>query len=101
MGDEDLARLIVATFIDDMPRQLAALELALGSGDATAMRMGAHSIKGAAANVGEPSLRAIAAQLEKMGEAGDLQSAIAVLPELSSVFESLRPHLQRFRDNEA
>ncbi len=100
MGDEDLARLVVATFIEDMPRQLAALAQALGSADAPAMQMGAHSIKGAAANVGEPSLRAIAAQLEKLGEAGDLQSVIAILPELSSVFESLRPHLQHFCDNE-
>jgi HPt (histidine-containing phosphotransfer) domain-containing protein len=100
MGDENLARLVVATFIEDMPRQLAALAEALGSADAPAMQMGAHSIKGAAANVGEPSLRAIAAQLEKLGEAGDLQSAIAIVPELSAVFESLRPHLQHFCDNE-
>lgn len=100
MGDQDLARLVVATFIEDMPRQLAALAQALGTADAPAMKMGAHSIKGAAANVGEPSLRAIAAQLEKLGEDGDLQSAVAVLPELASVFESLRPHLQHFCDNE-
>lgn len=101
MGDEDLARLVVATFIEDMPRQLAALAQALGSADAPAMQMGAHSIKGAAANVGEPSLRALAAQLEKLGEDGDLQSAEAVLPELSSVYESLKPQLQHFCDNEA
>lgn len=100
MGDEDLARLVVATFIEDMPRQLAALAQALGTADAPAMQMGAHSIKGAAANVGEPSLRAIAAQLEKLGEDGDLKSAVAVLPELSSIFESLKPHLQNFCDNQ-
>lgn len=101
MGDQNLARLVVAAFIEDMPQQLAALTVALGAANAPAMRMGAHSIKGAAANVGEPSLWAIAAQLEKLGETGDLQSAGTVLPELSSVFESLRPQLQQFCDHEA
>jgi len=69
MGDEDLARLVVTTFIEDVSLQLAALRQALGSSNAPALQMGAHSIKGAAANVGEPSLRTIAARLEKLGEA--------------------------------
>ena len=61
MDDEDAARKVTACFLDDLPRQIAALKGYLETGDAPGARRQAHSIKGASANVGGERLRAVAA----------------------------------------
>jgi len=89
MGDEARARRIIAGFLDDMPRQIAALALAVESADAGAARLRAHSIKGAAANVGGLEMRDVAGKLERSGAAADLAAMAAALPELAATFERL------------
>ena len=98
MGNEDLARRVAARFVDDMPKQLAALAAAVARADARTTRCVAHGIKGAAANVGGMPLSDIASKLERLGEAGDLESAARVLPDLSFGFDELKSWLQRFCD---
>jgi HPt (histidine-containing phosphotransfer) domain-containing protein len=96
MGNEDLAQEIVRGFVDDMPLQLARLVQALNDQDASGVRLVAHSIKGAAANVSGLELERIAWKLEQTGSAGNLAGAAAVLPELSASFERLRPVMEKF-----
>ena len=96
MGNEDLAQRIIRGFVEDMPRQIALLAQAVNNRDADAVRLVAHSIKGAAANVGGLEVREIAWKLEQTGRAGDLAAAAATLPELSARFESLRPIMEKF-----
>jgi CheY-like chemotaxis protein len=96
MGNEDLAKRVAGTFIDTMPGQLAALGSALRSLDGPAARLAAHSIKGAAANVGGVAVRDLAARLESLAESGTFDSAAEVLPELFAHFESLKPVMQKF-----
>ena len=57
MGNEELARRIVRTFVNDIPRQLARLAQAVSDGDVQQVRLVAHSIKGAAASVSGPEIR--------------------------------------------
>ena len=97
MGDEELARRIVDGFLADIPRQMAALAEAIGRSDPSAARLYAHSIKGAAANVGGHGMREVAGRLEQLGSAGDLAAAAAVLPELEASFEGTRLAMERFR----
>ncbi len=100
MGNEDLARRVAATFINTMPEQLAALAVAIRSFDAPATRLAAHSLKGAAGNVGGVAVRDLASKLEKLGESGELESAAGFLPELDATFQNLKPVMQRFIDRE-
>jgi PAS domain S-box-containing protein len=100
MGNEKLARRVAATFITSMPQQLTALATAIKSFDGPATRLAAHSIKGAAANVGGSAIRELAAKLEKMGESGEMESAAEVLPALDASFQALRPVIQRFCDDQ-
>jgi signal transduction histidine kinase/DNA-binding response OmpR family regulator len=101
MGNEAMARRVAGTFINTMPEQLAALANAIRSFDAPAARLAAHSIKGAAANVGGTAIRDLAAKLEKLGESGELESAAEFLPELDATFQSLKPVMQRFCDGKS
>jgi HPt (histidine-containing phosphotransfer) domain-containing protein len=98
MGDDEMARRVVAKFLGDMPRQLAALSQAISSADGSAVRMAAHSIKGAAANVGGIEVRDAAWKLEQLGKAGDLGPAASVLGDLSASLERVRPLMERFSE---
>jgi HPt (histidine-containing phosphotransfer) domain-containing protein len=72
MEDDAVAQKIVEGFLDDMPRQIAALRGYLDSWSAPDAERQAHAIKGASANVGGEALRALAFEMEKAGKAGDL-----------------------------
>ncbi len=82
--DEDLLKLIVAAFLEDMPGHIASLKAALDQSGNVVLY--AHSIKGAAANVGAEALRSVAARLEEAARQGLLDQVRAGLPELDRRF---------------
>ena len=96
MGNENLAQKIIRGFVKDMPRQIALLAEALQHLDGNALRLAAHSIKGAAGNVGAVQMQQIAWMLEQTGMAGDFTAAAAALPELSLSFELTKPIMETF-----
>jgi len=71
MGDADLVRVVVAGFLNDLPRQLAALQQSLLLGHDEEFRRLAHTIKGSSANVGAHLLSAKAMVLEMEGILAD------------------------------
>jgi len=95
MGNEVLAKRVLTRFVEDTPQQLAALANAIQNADSKAAHLHAHSIKGAAANIGGVSMAATAKKLEDLGNSGDLSNAQTVYSELSSSFEHLRPLLEK------
>jgi PAS domain S-box-containing protein len=94
MDDGALARLVADAFLTDAPRLIEALASCLGSGDAPGATRHAHTIKGAAANVGGGQVQSVAAEIERAATAGDLETARAGLPNLESAFARLRDALQ-------
>jgi CheY-like chemotaxis protein/HPt (histidine-containing phosphotransfer) domain-containing protein len=96
MGNSVLARRVAGAFIDSMPRELLALSNAIANSDAPAIALTAHSIKGAAANVGGVAVSEVAAKLESFGKTGAIVAASDVLPELEATFQALKPEIQRF-----
>ena len=95
MNDELLARDVVATFLDDIPRQIGRLRTLLDTGDAKGAGYQAHAIKGAAANIGGEALRAVAFEMEASCRAGGLAAARARLEELETQFDLLREAMMR------
>jgi CheY-like chemotaxis protein/HPt (histidine-containing phosphotransfer) domain-containing protein len=96
MGNRELARRLAGAFVDAMPGQLAALAKAIADSDAQATRLAAHSIKGAAANVGCAAVRNLASRLEELGEGDRLARASELLRESTAAFEALKPAIQQF-----
>ena len=82
MGDEDLAKTIVAGFIEYLPQYLAVIRAAHAQADAVAMRRSGHTLKGSAANVGANALSAFALQIEKAGEISNLDAVPALIERL-------------------
>ncbi len=90
MNDEALARVVTESFLDDMPRQIAALRGYLDAWDAPGAERQAHTIRGASANVSGEALRALAFKMEKAGQAGDLISVAADMDDLEREFARLK-----------
>ncbi|MCP4677223.1 MAG: response regulator [Deltaproteobacteria bacterium] len=90
MDDEDLVQIVVDTFLEDAPKQIAKLVEYLESGDAEGAARQAHTIKGASANVGGEALRKVAYNMEKAGKAEELDVIRADMPKLEACFEKLK-----------
>ena len=89
-GDEELAREILALFLEDTLQQIQALRDALNAQDASLVHRQGHTIKGSSANVGAMPLSETAFQIETAGKSGDLAQAASLLPQLEAQFEAFR-----------
>jgi PAS domain S-box-containing protein len=90
MNDEELARTVAGGFLEDIPRQIAALKACLETGDASGAERTAHSIKGASANVGGEVLRGVAFEMKEAGKAADLDVVKAWVNDLEEQFDRLK-----------
>jgi protein-histidine pros-kinase len=71
-NDADLARLVVTTFLNDVPQQVEKLRFFIERADTQGAAYQAHLLKGAAANVGCEAFRAIASEIEQAAKVGDI-----------------------------
>ncbi len=93
--DEELVAEIVEIFLDDAPKQIAAIEAAVAAGDGTTIRDRAHALKGASANMGAAELRGKAEQMEMAGRDGRLDETAGLLDGIRESFARLREVLAR------
>jgi len=96
MGNKELARSVVGTFLSDVPHQLAALADALSRSDHGAARLAAHTLKGAAANVGATQVSATARRMELLAKEGDLTGGEDLISQLATQCDDLRTASERF-----
>jgi signal transduction histidine kinase/FixJ family two-component response regulator len=95
MGDRQLASAIISGFLDDFPVQLALLRKLLSEGDAPAVRLHAHALKGAAATVGAECLRSITLSIEESACAGNVSRCSELLPCAAEEFERFKTIVNR------
>ena len=89
MDDQDLARKVIACFLQDAPRQIEALRGYLATGDARGVQRQAHTLNGAAASIGGEALCAVAVEMEMAAKKGDLAAVKARLAGLETQFVQL------------
>jgi PAS domain S-box-containing protein len=89
-GDEELAQIIFAEFLEDIPKQIQALKDLVKNGDTAGSARQAHAIRGASASVGGEGLRKIATEMEKVADAGDLGRVNILMHDLDAQFLLLR-----------
>ena len=94
MDDMDLARRVIEAFVEGIPRMLDELREQIVRCDAELAGRQAHKIKGAAANTGFMAMSAIAADMQKAGEKGQMETIIALMPELESQLELVKAEIK-------
>jgi PAS domain S-box-containing protein len=90
MGDRELAATVLQAFLADAPLRIDQLRACLAEQDAPSARLHAHSLKGAAANVGGEAVRQAASAIETAAAAGALAAATRAMPELEAKLLELK-----------
>jgi CheY-like chemotaxis protein len=93
-GDRDLLEELVRIFADECPGNLKEIRLALSGRDAHALRLLAHTVKGAAMNLGALKVSEAALALENQARAGDLENAAPLAENLAKEIELLMPEME-------
>ena len=76
-GDAELIADVIRAFLQDLPRQLAAIDRAADGGDLGALGVAAHALKGAAGSLAAGALCRAAERLEQAAAGGSAPDAIA------------------------
>jgi PAS domain S-box-containing protein len=94
MDDRNLARIVVCSYLEDMPKQIEVLGRFVNAGDARGIERQAHTIKGAAAAVSGERVVKVAFSLEQAGKAGTFENTKAAFAELEEQFDRLKKALE-------
>lgn len=94
-GDLAFQKELIETFLTHSQRTVDAVHRSLARSDAGALRDAAHSLKGAAGEIGAEPLRRAAADLEAAAREGKVDASVAPLrqalsTEFARVAEALR-----------
>lgn len=95
-GDEELARQLVALFIDECPRMIAEVRGSVEQGTPDLIRRAAHAFKGSVSNFMTDGPTKTAFALETIGREGHVGDAPAILARLEREVESLVAQLRAF-----
>lgn len=96
MGDKQFEGILLQAFMEDATAQMAALEEAAGKGASAALAAAAHSLKGAASNLGMNEAQHITAALERMDPAEDPEGAEILLRQLRHELEKIRVFIKNY-----
>ncbi len=94
MNDEELAAVIIAGFLKDIPVQIERLRDYIEAGLAEKAGRQAHAIKGAAANVSGQAMSLVCLAMEKAGAEGKLDQLREYLPILNKEFQCIKTAMQ-------
>ncbi len=90
-GDEELLQELLALFLDEAPKRLAALEEGRRLGELEQVREAAHALKGMAGQIGALTLKDQAASIERKAKAGEIDCA--GIQTLSKLLASLQEEI--------
>ena len=77
-GDQDLFLTLAELFLQESPKEAAAVRAALGREDCAGLVAAAHKLKGSVIQMSAPRLFECAKRLEELGRQGELAEASSV-----------------------
>jgi two-component system sensor histidine kinase/response regulator len=92
-GDRALLKDIVLLFLEDTPKLLQELRLAIEQGDAHGMSRAAHTLKGAVGNFGAARASELTRSIEAAIRQGDFAATNELFPQLDAELTALFPEL--------
>jgi two-component system sensor histidine kinase/response regulator len=98
--DRELLREVVAALVEECPRLIDEIRLAIDQGDAATLRRAAHTLKGSLRLFGATSPGEYAFQLEMMGAEQALNQAPAVLAQLERSLQLVMPKIEEILGEE-
>lgn len=93
--DEKTVLEVMPVYVEENRRRLEELNKAVSQSDAAQVKLYAHGIKGASANVGAVELSEAAKTLEHLAADGDLSDAPRILQEINRLFQEFQAFVAR------
>jgi PAS domain S-box-containing protein len=93
MGNETLLKRLLDLFLQEQPGRIEALKQSQQQGNGPAISAEAHTIKGAAANLGAEQVRRLAEQLEHSSRAEPDADHMPTITELEQAVERFKQHV--------
>jgi HPt (histidine-containing phosphotransfer) domain-containing protein len=94
-GGDKLVREMVRLYLENVVARLEQIDQGLGEGPLEHTKLGAHSLKSSALNVGAGRVGNLAAELEALAGAGDREGATELRPSLGEALDDARAALLR------
>jgi two-component system, sensor histidine kinase and response regulator len=99
-GDREMLKDLIGIFLEEYPKWLTDIRMAVAAGDAPGLRLAAHTVKGAVDHCGASAAFDAALRLERLGHSGTLSGAVEATSALEREIERLRPVLAAFARGE-
>jgi HPt (histidine-containing phosphotransfer) domain-containing protein len=96
--DRELLQTLAALFVEQGPKDFAAIQAAMAVQDPVALARSAHRLKGALLQFCAPAALAATRELEALGKAGNLEAAEEVCARLETELHRLLTALQHLLD---
>lgn len=94
MDDKDFLKTLVEEFINSFPGKLDILESSLRDNDFKTFIQRIYSLRSSALNIGSNSISAVALELEKCGDVGDIATAEKLLKRLGKSVQEFKSHIE-------
>jgi PAS domain S-box-containing protein len=94
-GDKEFFKEMLQEFLSYVPKQLDKLAEAIKTGEAKVVETEAHSLKGAAGNLGAQPIADLALRLESLGRTKDLAEAKKIIGNLKAELKRLEEYSNR------
>ncbi len=96
MGDAELVKTVIQTFLEDMPIQIASLKGFVENGQTREAGAQGHKIKGAAKSIGSAKFEAVANAVEKAGKADEINQLKELIPKVEAIFIEMQSVMETF-----
>jgi HPt (histidine-containing phosphotransfer) domain-containing protein len=94
-GEPDVVQEVLALFLADAPQQVDAIVRAAAAGGGEPLQRAAHTLKGAAGNIGAVRLHGICHELEHLGQARSVVGVTERVRMLLAEFAAVRDAIAR------
>lgn len=101
MNNRELAAKVLLAFLHDMPRKIVTIKSLAEAGDTETCKRIAHSIKGAAANLGADAIREVAIAVENAGAADDKKRLVDLVMKIEHQFELFKITIEELKNDPA
>jgi CheY-like chemotaxis protein/HPt (histidine-containing phosphotransfer) domain-containing protein len=96
MGDDYLVKKVVDVFLKEISGQINKLTQLIKIDDFKGAEHQAHTIKGAAGNVGALKIQKLASEIETSAKSGNIESIVSSLPEIENSLQTITIEMQEF-----
>ncbi|MGH7450409.1 MAG: Hpt domain-containing protein, partial [bacterium] len=93
-GDTAVLAELIDSFLEDAPKLLTTLQQVSEKSDAAGVRLAAHSLKSNAADFGAMHFSNLCKELERLGKAGTLDGATALVEQVEVEYGKVRVALE-------